>query len=376
MLQEQKMRREQINPLWMLGYIARERSLYEVAREYVEEALVLARESGDRSGVTYGLEALAAIALEQGKYAEAEERITESLVLARDLGDNWEVARVLWLWALAVLSMGNYSLARTFLEESLILRQGSGDKRGLAYTLVMLGYVAAFEGQPERMRQLIEEGLPLHREAGDRRGSAEALLGLGWAHLLLRNGIAARETFEECFVILRELGRSWFLALALEGLAMSLIALRQWERALRCWGAAQALREAKGIVPAPAIAALYEPFLKEVRAQFAPEELALLIAKGGDQLNDPELLAAPAPGLAPVADSSVATAPGIASAGLTAREVEVLRWVARGLTDQQVGEKLVISPRTVSTHLTSIYNKLGVSSRSAATRFAVEQQLL
>ena len=63
-------------------------------------------------------------------------------------------------------------------------------------------------------------------------------------------------------------------------------------------------------------------------------------------------------------------------AGLSAREVEVLRWVALGLTDAQVAEQLVISPRTVTSHLSSIYNKLGVSSRAAATRFAMEHQLV
>ncbi len=63
-------------------------------------------------------------------------------------------------------------------------------------------------------------------------------------------------------------------------------------------------------------------------------------------------------------------------AGLTAREVEVLRLVAQGLADAQVAEQLVISPRTVNWHLTSIYSKLGVSSRAAATRFAVEYHLV
>jgi DNA-binding CsgD family transcriptional regulator len=62
-------------------------------------------------------------------------------------------------------------------------------------------------------------------------------------------------------------------------------------------------------------------------------------------------------------------------AGLTPREVEVLRLVAVGLTDAQVAERLHLSPRTVSSHLTAIYGKLGVSSRSAATRFAVDQGL-
>ena len=62
--------------------------------------------------------------------------------------------------------------------------------------------------------------------------------------------------------------------------------------------------------------------------------------------------------------------------GLTAREVEVLRLVAQGLTNEQVAQRLIISPRTVDTHLTSIYSKIGVSSRSAATRYAMEHHLV
>lgn len=62
-------------------------------------------------------------------------------------------------------------------------------------------------------------------------------------------------------------------------------------------------------------------------------------------------------------------------AGLTPREVEVLRLVAQGLSDHEVAEKLVLSPRTINAHLTSIYSKLDVNSRVAATRFAMEHGL-
>jgi DNA-binding CsgD family transcriptional regulator/tetratricopeptide (TPR) repeat protein len=65
----------------------------------------------------------------------------------------------------------------------------------------------------------------------------------------------------------------------------------------------------------------------------------------------------------------------VAPAGLTARELDVLRLVAQGLTDAEVAERLFVARRTVNTHLTSIYTKLNVSSRAAATRFAVEQGL-
>ena len=61
---------------------------------------------------------------------------------------------------------------------------------------------------------------------------------------------------------------------------------------------------------------------------------------------------------------------------LTVREVEVLRLVAQGLSDSGVAERLVISPRTVQGHMRSIFNKINVNSRSAATRYAVEHKLV
>ena len=64
------------------------------------------------------------------------------------------------------------------------------------------------------------------------------------------------------------------------------------------------------------------------------------------------------------------------SSGLSERELQVLRLVAEAMTDAQVADRLSLSPRTVGQHLRSIYNKLGVNSRAAATRFALEHGLL
>jgi len=61
--------------------------------------------------------------------------------------------------------------------------------------------------------------------------------------------------------------------------------------------------------------------------------------------------------------------------GLTLREVEILRLVAAGMTNRQTAERLGLSIRTVDAHLRSIYAKLGIKSRSAATRYAVEHKL-
>ena len=58
--------------------------------------------------------------------------------------------------------------------------------------------------------------------------------------------------------------------------------------------------------------------------------------------------------------------------GLTAREVEVLRLVGQGLSNADIADQLVLSRRTVHAHLRSIFEKLGVSSRTAAVRKAAD----
>ena len=67
--------------------------------------------------------------------------------------------------------------------------------------------------------------------------------------------------------------------------------------------------------------------------------------------------------------------PAALPAGLTEREADILRLLAQGLTYAQIAQQLIISPHTVNAHLRTIYGKLGVTSRAAATRFAVAHHL-
>jgi HD-GYP domain-containing protein (c-di-GMP phosphodiesterase class II) len=62
--------------------------------------------------------------------------------------------------------------------------------------------------------------------------------------------------------------------------------------------------------------------------------------------------------------------------GLTDRQIEVLRLVAEGLSNREIAERLVVSPRTAEHHVQDVYLKIGTSSRAAAALFAVEHQLL
>jgi len=62
--------------------------------------------------------------------------------------------------------------------------------------------------------------------------------------------------------------------------------------------------------------------------------------------------------------------------GLSRRELEVLRLVAAGKTNREIASALVVSEHTVARHLQNIFGKLGVSSRTAATAFAFERDLV
>lgn len=105
-----------------------------------------------------------------------------------------------------------------------------------------------------------------------------------------------------------------------------------------------------------------------------PDEAAAMLQRAAaDGTLEPDAVEAVI-GAAGIATRAVTLAalPG----GLSAREVEVLRLVARGLSNRQIAERIVVSPRTAEHHVQHIYTKIGVSSRAAAALFAMEHELL
>src|SRR5438132_14077659 len=83
---------------------------------------------------------------------------------------------------------------------------------------------------------------------------------------------------------------------------------------------------------------------------------------------------APSPPALEQAEPDTSIASGLEH--LTPRQIEVLRLVARGMTNNEIAETLFLSRRTVHAHLRSIFHKLGVGHRSAATRYAIQHGLL
>ena len=146
-------------------------------------------------------------------------------------------------------------------------------------------------------------------------------------------------------------------------------------------GAVEALREATGTPMGPVYRPTYEQAVVAARAQLGEPAFTAAWIQGRAMTPEQALSAQGRSVLAsPLNAPAGADRPQIPSPAspddLTEREVEVLRLVAGGLSNAQVAETLVISPRTVNAHLRSIYSKLNITSRHAATLYALEHQLI
>jgi predicted ATPase/DNA-binding CsgD family transcriptional regulator len=360
-----------------------ERRDYAQAQACLTEALAGARVLGDRYLIVSALAHLGRLAWYQRDAPRAITWYEECLIQCRALGEKLLMSMGLVGLARAELSQGHAARARTLLEESLTLYQALGNTWWVAMVLNLLGQLAFQQGELSQAEAFLTDSTRLASEAGDQRNVALSRLLLAGLAVQRREFGAARQWYEEGISTALEAGYTSFIASGLKGLGCVAAGqgLSSWAAVL--WGAAEPLRESRSVAIPQEI---YERMVTVVRNQLGEPAFARAKAQGRamtptqalashetfppqdqqiPQQAQPASTAAPSPSRHP-------TSP----AGLTAREVEVLRLVAQGLTDAQVAEQLVISRRTVNWYLTSIYSKIGVPSRSAATRYAIEQRLL
>ena len=363
------------NILSLQGSIAHIRGNLVEAYSLTEEAVSLARKSGDKFMIASTMHDLAFVCLDRGEYARACAMYEECLVAFRELGDKVGIAASLYQMALGLFfSLSDQERVPLLLEESLEHWDSQG---GNALWSYLAGQVALQQGDAAQARSLLEESVTLYKKMEDRWHTARSLSGLARVEAVQSNYTAARTLYEESLALCREVGDK-NIASTLEGLADVVAVQGDPTWAARLWGAAESLRIAMGTLIPPVYQADYERSVAAARAQLGKEAFTIAWAEGRGMtpehvLAEREPMSEPTPAL--TAPSSAAAAPP-SHAGLTVREIDVLRLLAQGLTSAQISERLVIGLVTVNSHVRSIYSKLGVTSRAAATRYAMEHHFL
>ena len=358
---------------------------YQTARTLVEESLEVSRELAESKQAGYALYILGRLARIEGNYAGAVTYFEESLALFRELGQKHDIALVLSGLGLTVLYLGEYERATALCEKSLAISRELGEPHAIASWLTNLGIVMLARGDDRRAQELCEESLAMRKALMYKGGCAHTLAVLG--RIALDQGAYERATacYKESLALRQETGGKEGIATALEGLAAVTGMQGQPVSAARLYGAASSLRTLLGAPLTPIDRLYYEQTVAALRAQL-DEPTFLKAWTEGQAMTLEEAIAEAVQVKArehipPTTPHALVETPSTSPSrgnpfGLTAREIEVLRLVTQGLTTTQIAEQLMISPRTADAHLRSIYSRLEVTSRAAATRAAIEHKLI
>jgi non-specific serine/threonine protein kinase len=370
--------------------------------------------AADTGNVDLGLEVSAALWrwwLASGRLTVGRSWLTRFLAAAGQRPGQAELTgRALSAAAVLTAETGDYPEAVRQARLALSIFEPLGKPERIAFAATVLGSAQRFLGQRAEARRSFQIALDLRAAAGDQRLLVAAMNNMALAEVDDGNLDRARDLFEQSLVIKRQIGEPQAIATGLANLADALIRASQWK------DAGMALREAAelavghpqlmGIVSCnqghlaarqgnwTQAAALYAASIEASRPGGHPHDMVeAMIGLGraryrlgqedeaarqlraaealASEIGHPQLLAEVKTALAETAGLPSGNLPG----DLTARQAEVLRLLADGLSNKEIAGRLSLSPGTVERHLATIYHKLGLGGRVDAVRYAVENGL-
>ena len=398
--------------LFAAGLLAMHLDQGERARDWLRESFVLSKTAEDDQGLARAAHILSLFHLLKGNLAAAQAQAEELFALTRGRTDPWTLALVEYTSGVLTQYCGDFLSARTHLERSAALFAEAGDlhlrrmvllnladallatgERSRAqmlldeqieemkarrwgwtagYMLCAHGRFAMSAGDWSRARVLLEKAFSLFEWLHDVRGIARASLFLAQVALYQQDYMASIKMARLCLANAQAVGARATIIGCLEELAD--VAMRRGKRgwAVQLWGAGERQRDLANPHHCPTPSAERGHLVASARESLGEQEFLSTWEKGHalplEQLLSVENVA-----------SSMQSRAGKAierPAGLTARELEVLLLLARGLSNGQIAQELVISPTTVVSYLNVIYRKLDVSSRTAAMRYVIDHHLV
>ena len=307
----------------------------------MNQSLVIAHELGEPLLIAYGVYGLGILARSRGDNEHAVKQLEESLAHFRQLGDRVGTYISLYNLAEAATARGDYEQAQTLHEESLALKREQGDEWSIANSLMSLAILARLHGNHQQAIEHIQEGLTLFEKIGDRTNIAFCLLEFSIIAAVQGNSQLAVQIYGSANKFLEDLGYPREHAYRAESESqMTAVRTRMGETTFNAaWerGCALTLDQA----------------IEQVQGGGVPEQKTVSPTLPALDAKDQTLVVS-----------------------LNEREIEILRLIADGLSNNEIAERLVIALSTVKWHINNLFGKLGVHSRTQAVAQAKELGLL
>lgn len=335
----------------------------DAAQALSEAAYTGAIVRGDLLNGSVALYIQANVALAKEEYTLAQNHIEEAVRLTQQAGNLWFLAYCLNQQGHICRERGDYASAQRHYEESYGIRESFDDPEGQAVALNHLGTLALLQQQYEQAAELLEKSLPIYQRLEDRGGLFTAHEGLGLACAALGEFDTARDHLVQAAQIASDVQvTSWWLSLC-EAAGEFFAMTGDVERGASLIYLAHQHPESKSTSRIRADRWLQ----RSTHMPAAPADLKMVTQQLEHQLVT-HVWQQPTPTSTKIHSDLVEP--------LTERELEILRLIADGMTNQEIADHLVLVMGTIKSHNYNIFGKLGVKNRSQAIKRARELNLL
>ena len=352
------------------SWVAFERGKTDLAEEYANTTISLADPLGDHHLLGQAWRVLALVYSRQDRNAEAMIRMQKSLDYFRRSEDADSVAGTLNNLAILALDEGDWERVILLCEESTRAFTKLGNIHGASHSLDTMG-IAQYElGRFEDAMRSTLESLKIDRSVGDARGLAVTLDHVGKIARAQGDLPASWEAHSESLGYRNQVGDPRGILVWLQAMAHWLVEAGRTELSARILGAVEIARTSGSLPLNQHETADHEATIEGALHALGEDRYLAAIAKGRWASLD-DLTAE----VTDVANERVleivAGAPAIPDGigeqyGLTEREEEVFRYLARRLSDKEIADELSISARTVNRHVSNLLAKLDVRTRREA----------